>query len=294
MTYRSFKNFINHNTNNHNEKIFDLISNDIKSKIILIVGNRASNVGEFLSSIMCTCDIEHTRYVNADKIPVNKRFLIGQNQIDQEIICNNAESILKSSKKTLSNDDLLFSLAISLGSKEYALIEMCEDYYIKIAHKISPFALVLCIDNDKRAEFIIDNAPQGIKEIISLSQKDNFDYISNKINDNGARITLASANKITIADANLLGTSFYHYSYLYHISALDLNNVSLAHLAIESASVLFSAPRPYIYKGLENARPIFDFELYSISPTVLIWKGEDEFVLHHKIKSKIDEIKRST
>ena len=89
----------------------------------------------------------------------------------------------------------------------------------------------------------------------------------------------------------MFGTSFYHYDYLYHISTLDLNNLPLAHLAIESASVLFSAPRPYIYKGLEKARLLYDLKLFSLSPTVLLWEGNDDFILHHKVKSQIDEIK---
>lgn len=296
MTYRSLKNFINQNTNEHNAKIFDLISNDIKSKIILIVGNRASNVGAFLSSIMSSCEIEHARYINSDKIPLNKRFLVNQNQVDQETICSNAENILKISKKSLSNDDLLFSLATSFYDKEYIIIEMSETYYINAAKYISPFALVLCINDDAKSKFLIENAPQGTKEIITFSEKDNFDYISNQTNANGTRITFATKNKIIISDANLFGTSFYHYDYLYHISALDLNNVPLAHLAIESATVLFSAPRPYIYKGLENAVPLYDLKLFSLSPTVLLWDGDDDFILHHKVKSKIDEVKskRST
>lgn len=291
MTYRSLKNFINKNSQKHNSKIFDLISKDIKSKIILIVGNRTCNVASFLCSIMSACEISHTHYINTNRVDFNKRFLHNELPINQEIICENAEKLLKITKKSLSNDDLFLAITLSISSDEYTVIEMSEEYYNHAKEYISPFALILSIQEDEKVASLIKNAPNSIKEIISLSNKENFDYISNKTNDKGARITLASANKITIANANLLGTSFYHYSYLYHISALDLNNISLAHLAIESANVLFSAPRPYIYKGLDSARPILEFELYSLSPTVLVWNGEDEFSLHHKVQSKIDEIK---
>ena len=292
MTYRSFKTFINKNTQQHNKDIFDLVSFDIKSKIILIVGFRASNVASYLSSIMSVCEMDYNHYINTDKIALDKRFLKGNATISQDIICENAERILKATNKSLSNDDLLLALAFSLCDSEYLLIETSEEYYDKIKDKISPFALVLAINDDQKAEALIKNAKAGIKEIISLSQQDNFDYISNKVNKNGTRITYASKNKITISNANLLGTSFYHYSYLYHVSALDLNNIQLAHLAIETAFVLFEVPRPYIYKGLENARPIFEFELYSLSPTVLVWNNEDEYALHHKVKDKVEQIKK--
>lgn len=294
MTYKSLNNFINKNKQEHNSKIFDLIPFDIKSKIIFIVGNRASNVGSFLTSIMSACEISHTHYINSNRVDFNKRFLHNELPISQEIICENAEKLLKISKKSLSNDDLFLAITLSVTNEEYTIIEMSEDYYNYAKEYISPFALILSVKDDEKIANLIENAPDSVKEIISLSNKENFDYISNKTNDKGARITLASANKITIADANLLGTSFYHYSYLYHISALDLNNVSLAHLAIESANVLFSAPRPYIYKGLDSARPIFDLKLYSLSPTILIWNGEDDYLLHHTLINKIDKIKRST
>lgn len=292
MTYRSLKNFINKNTQQHNKDIFDLIPFSIKSKIILIVGSRASNVASYLSSIMSACEMGYSHYINTDKIALNKRFLKGNTAINQDIICENAEKILKATSKSISNDDLLFLLSFSVCDSEYLLIETSEEYYAQIKDKISPFALILAINDDQKVEYLIENTKDGIKEIISLSQKDNFDYISNKYNKNGARITFASKNKITLSNASLLGTSFYHYSYLYHVSALDLNNIPLAHLAIESAFVLFKLPRPYIYKGLKNARPIFEFELYSISPTVLLWKGEDEYTLHHRVKDKIEQIKK--
>lgn len=83
-----------------------------------------------------------------------------------------------------------------------------------------------------------------------------------------------------------MGTSFYHYDYLYHLSTLDLNNVSLAHLAIESARVLISAPRPYIYKGLKTVKIPYDLTLYSLSPTILFREGENDFKLHHRLKFK--------
>ena len=282
MTYRSLKSFINKNTQEHNSKIFDLMPHGIKSKIIFVVGNGASNTAALLTSIMSACEIKYFHYLN-DNIYINKKFLQNGLTIPMELLCDNAEAILKATKKAISNEDLFFNLALSFCNNEYAIIEISEEYYSKIKDNISPYAIIFT--NEDSAS-LIENAHKDVKEIISLSYDDDFDYISTKTNKNGTRITLASPNKITISNSDLFGTSFYHYSYLYHISALDLNNASLAHLAIESASVLFSTPRPYIYKGLENAKVPHDFILYSLSPTVLLYEGENNFKLHHRLKFK--------
>ena len=285
MTYRSLKTFLKNNTQPNNPNLFDLIQLSIKSKIILVIGEGAGNTSAYLSSIMASCEIEHFHY-KTDIADVSKRFYLGNMQIDINTICNNAELILKTTNKVLSNNDLLFSLALSFCDSEYAIIEIGEEYYNHIKDIFTPFALVLAFGNDKNANSLIADAPKGISEIISLSQKDNFDYISSKYNQNGARITFASPNKITLSNSDLLGTSFYHYDYLYHIFALDLNNIQFAHLAIEAAQVLIKAPRPYIYKGLESARIPHDLVLYSLSPTVLLREGENDFKLHHRLKFK--------
>lgn len=284
MTYRALKKFIKENTQSNNKAVFDLISLDIKSKIMFVVGDNASNTATFLTSIMNECEISYSHYINNKDIDINKRFWLGSAPISIELLCENAETILKSAKKMLSSDDLFFSLALSLSDCEYSIIEMSEQYYNHVKDWISPYAIIIAIKDDIKAKRIIENAPKNTKEIISLSQKDDFDYISSKTNKNGARITLASPNKITVSSADLLGISFYHYSYLYHISALDLNNVSLAHLSIETANVLLNAPRPYIYKGLETAKMPCDLVLYSLSPAILLREGKNNFKLHHRLK----------
>jgi hypothetical protein len=286
MTYRSLKKFINENKQSNNSKIFDLIPICIKSKIILVMGENASNTASFLTSIMRVCEISHVHYTNSDDISPIKRFVKNDTIISMDLICENAENIINTSKKNISNEDLFFSLALSFCDCEYAIIEISETYYNSIKNNISPFALIFTSNDDEKASEIIENAPNGVKEIISLSKKDNFDYVSHKYNANGAHLTLASPNKISISNSNLLGTSFYHYDYLYHICEIDLNNVYIAHLAIECASVLFSAPRPYIYKGLENARLKRNLILYSLSPAILLYEGNKDFNLYHKLRFK--------
>lgn len=286
MSYRALKKFINANIQPNNIEIFDLIPKDIKSKIVFVVGKYAGNAAAYLSSIMSACGVSHLHYKDIKDLEINRRFSLNGLSVSLDAICDSAENILSKSKRRLSNRDLFLLLSLSFDIVDYICIEVDEDYYNHIKYNISHFALIIADNNDEKASALINSTPNGTAEIISLSKKNNYDYISNKRAKNGARITLASPNKITYANANLLGTEFYHFDYLYHISALDLNNISSAYLAIEAAQVLIGAPRPYIYKGLENAKIPHDLELYSLSPAILLRRGKNDFKLHHRLKFK--------
>lgn len=197
MTYRSLKSFIKNNTQPNNDKIFDLISVDIKSKIIFVIGDGASNTSAYISAIMSACEIGHFSYTNKN-IEINKKFFLNGTPIDIDLICENAEKILKTTQKKISNDDFLFCLSLLFCDSEYAIIEISEDYYKQIKDIFTPFAIILSFKDDKKSNNFIEYVPQGIKEIISLSKKENFDYISNKFNEKGTRITWAQAFIITI------------------------------------------------------------------------------------------------
>ena len=101
MTFRSLKIFIKNNSQPNNVKIFDLIIENIKSKIIFIVRNGAENTSTYLSSIMSACEISHFHYINKKDIDINKRFWQNTEQISIDLICQNAEKILKYIKKNV-------------------------------------------------------------------------------------------------------------------------------------------------------------------------------------------------
>lgn len=159
--------------------------------------------------------------------------------------------------------------------------------YTEIIGYITPHAAIFTSKDEKAVEEYVNHTPKGIKEIILPTQKEIMDCASNEKTANGARITYASSCKITPFKASPLGTEFYHFNYLYHIQTIDQRAITHAHLAIEAALVLFSPTRPLIYMGLNSARPTDDFILYSISPTVLLWQGEQDFKLYHKMKYKV-------
>ena len=202
---------------------------------------------------MSECGVSHSHYSNAKSTELNKRFLQNGTHISQDMLCEKAESILNKCKRNLSNDDLFLCIALSNENTQYSIIELTIEYYNEIRNIIHPFALLISsYDNNA----LIENAPCGTKEIFALSSDENFDYVSNQNHTNGARITLVTPNKISIANCDLFGTSFYHYDYIYRILDLDLNNIPFAHLAIEIATILLDAPRASIYHGLKKGSSI--------------------------------------
>lgn len=276
MTYKHLIKFIKENIYESN---FDLTALDVKSKIIFAIGDGASNVCAMLSSIMYECEIPHSRYINIDYFDLRDRFLNNNDSVSLDKICKNAEKIKKMANSIISSNDLLFCLSLSLLDENYILIEMSEEYYKLLIGRInfSPFAILLCSLNDKKNEELIKITP-STTHICTLSQKENYDYIRHA-DENGRKTALISKNKYLVKSTNLLLTDFYHFSYLYRLPCVDSNNVLLATLVIESATLLFGAPRPYIYKGLSKAILPCDLKLASISPIILLRIGDDNFKL---------------
>ena len=288
MTYKHLTKFIKENIYESN---FDLTALAVKSKIIFAIGGGASNVCAMLSSIMYECEIPHSRYINIDYFDLRDRFLNNNDSVSLDKICKNAEKIKKMANSIISGDDLLFCLSLSLLDGEYILIEMSEEYYKSLISRInfSPFAILLCSLDDKKNEELIKITP-NTTHVCALSQKENYDYIR-PIDKNGRKTALVSKNKYLVKSTNLLFADFYHFSYLYRLPCIDSNNIFLATLAIESATLLFSAPRPYIYKGLSNAMLPCELKLISISPIILLKIGDDNFKLPKGLScDKITEV----
>ena len=282
MTYLNFKKYLSENANT--EQSFDLMPNGIKSKLLFAVGEGAANTVSFLSAIMDECKIPHSIYIHDERTEPKFRFVKRGKHLSIDEICQCATNLIKSSEKEINAEELQLLCALNLlDDTEYLILEMSEKAYKSIIKSVAPFALILTADDQS----IIDNAPSVIKEIIYLTSNNDYDYISSKKNKNGARITCASQNKRTIFDSNVFGTYFYHYDYLYQTKAIDLDNIPLAHLAIESATAIFSAPRPLMRIGISKANPINDLTLYSLSPAVLFREGENDFQLFHNLKFKV-------
>ena len=288
MTYKKLKKYILENQSTSEDQFFDFLPKNIKTKIILTVGDKTSNASAFFSSIMRAYNIPHSRYSTAEHIELKNRFLRSLSPINIDELITSAERIVKRSQKMISSENLLFLLAINLlCNNEYLLVDVSVDLYKHLIDKINPYAIILAVDNDDKAEEIIASAPADTKYIISLCQRDDYSYRPTVTAPCGAIVSYASKNKITVKSADIMGTDFFHYDYLYHIPTIDQKNIPLAHLAIESASLIFAAIRPKIYEGLNTARDLYDLELYSLSPAVYLRNGNDDFLLHHRMKFNI-------
>lgn len=291
MTYKNLKRFLSEN--NNSELIFDLIPRGVKSKIILAVGENASNVSSFLSSILKQKGISHSRFINARKLELKNRFFNNGEPLEIDVICKYAERLIKKSGKAIGSEELLFDISLLALQNDYIIIEMTDDFYERIVDELTfvPLSIIFCTLNDKLNDRLIDLAPAGISEIFALSARENFDYVSQHANKNGTRVSFASQNKITVYKNSVLGTEIFYFSYLYRLPSLDQRNNLLAIPAIDCARILFDISRATIHKGLSNARLIYDLELHSVSPTILLYEGENDFVLPKSMKY---EIKTST
>ena len=264
----------------------------IKSKIILCVGENACNTASFLSSIMSHSKIEHSHYICSSDIELKDRFLTYDSSVKIADLSVKTYNLFKRAKGTLSNDELLFLLTLKLldNKNEYLLIEASTDFYINSLSLLNlPLhSLILCFFDDEKSQECISLAPKSTKEIIALSQKNDYDYISNSKNQHGTRITYVSKNKYNATRTGILyGTEFYYFTQLYFANIIDQNNLPLAALSIQSAKTIFEISYPMIAKGLRKAKQFYDLQLYSINPTILFYLGEPNFKLPRRTKAVV-------
>jgi hypothetical protein len=294
MTYKNLNNFLIKNTNTDNKAVFDLARECAKSKIIFTVGKGAHNCASFLASVMSELNISFGRTLDAS-FELRKRFILSDGDIELGAIVEKSELIFQKCNSEISDNSLILLLSLALfDGYEYIIIETDVEGFKGAMRYLDPYAVILT----EYDEILIQSVPADTREIVVLTKEDNYDYASKSRNQNKVRVSYASPNKITFFKSNLLQTEFFHYDYLYQAPFIDLNNIPLAHLAIEAATVLFNAPRPYIYKGLKNVKGLRDLELFSLSPTILLYEGENDFSLYHKMKFNIvtdkDEFKFPT
>lgn len=292
MTYKHLKQFIENNTTVSCTPATAKIKSNFNTNIIFIVGEDASNVASFLSSIMSAKSIGHARYINSDRVELKDRFLQNGVPVDTKDITRSAGLLLRRTQKLISNEELLCGVALEILENVYLLFEVsypcCKELFKNT--KIIPHTLILTSNDDEKNEDLINLAPVGTGEIISATSKENFDYISTTKSKLGTRISYVSQNKITIFTSKLLGgTQFFYFNDLFRIPSINLCNVYLAALAVEAARVSLSLPNHRIRSGLKKSRLIYDLKLHSLSPKTLINVGNREFKLHHNLKYKVIE-----
>lgn len=287
MTYKHLKSFLKANTVSYADNFFDLIPKNIKSKIILAVGSRASEASAYLSSIMSNMEIAHSRYIDIPSLELKDRFIKSGVMADTSELTALADRIIKKCSKNISTAELCFVLALELlaDEGEYLILEMSDGMFMRIfsGSSFSARTVILTTLDDALTKKQANLISLPTANIFTLSEQDDFDYISSKTTENGAKITYTSHNKTVKFRSDLFGTVFYYNLQEFYIKSFDLNNILPACLAIECARALFKAPLNILQSGLKNATLPQDIELYSLSPTVLLSERTD-FCLDHVLK----------
>lgn len=291
MLYKNLKLYLCEEHCGDNSAAISLIPRRIDSKVIFFVGDRAPNTSEFLSSILSARNMGHTRYINSDELECMYRYLQNGEHLHTREICYPYQYIAKKSKRSLSPEWMAFTIGTRAlrRKEEYMLMDVTPEIYKAMisTSRLIPYAVVLCNSSDEENDLCISITPKEVREIVSLTQRDNFDYISKERNKNGVHLTYASPNKYTFFKGNTDGSDFFYYDELYHINSIDTNNVHLACLAIEAARVILKIPDPYIEFGLATAEPIYDIKkIYSL-PYVYFKIGGGDFKLPLRMRLDI-------
>ena len=301
MTYKHLKSFLKANTISYADNFFDLIPKNIKSKIILAVGNRASEASAYLSSIMSNMEIAHSRYIDIPTLELKDRFIKYGVTADTSELTALADRIIKKCSKNISTAELCFILALELlaDEGEYLILEMSDEMFMRIfsGSSFSAHTVILTTLDDALTKKQANLISLTTANIFTLSEQDDFDYISQQTNENGVRITYSSGNKTVKFRSDLFGTVFYYNVQEFYIKSFDLNNILPACLAVECARALFNAPLPLLQIGLKSTKLPRDIELFRLSPTILLCERKD-FSLDHHLKFRVvtesDEILRPT
>lgn len=276
MTYNELKSQLLSASVPDESPVFDFVPKRVKSKIIYAVGAGAANFSAVLSSIMNEGKVAHSRAICSRYLEPNDRFLLRGTPIAVKKLLASADRLMQHNAG-VSAEGFYFLLALDLldSQDEFLIIEVSGEFYEKVACSlpISPYAVVFC-DADS-----VVQCPKDTHEIIALTHNDNFDYISSSRTDDGVRISYVSPNKLEIMNVGLLGAKFFYNSELYESSIIDRNNIELACLAVECATMLFSQSRLTLARGVKKAKPMLDPVLHSLSPTVLLKLGDDNVTL---------------
>lgn len=122
---------------------------------------------------METSKIQHSHYVHSDDIELKDRFLSSISNAEVSDLALKAYNLFKRAKGTLSNDELLFLLALKLldGKDEYLILEVPTDFYINSLSSLdlSIYALILCFFDDEKSQKCISLAPQSAKLLFGIS-----------------------------------------------------------------------------------------------------------------------------
>ena len=299
MIYANAKKIFSTERNADFQKSVDILNTLLpdlsKNKIIYVIGDDTDACGAFVSSVIESSRFSIGRARDCFELEPHNIFSINGSCIPTQNICanldrlaslllnmgqsENAKSNRIFDKLPLSKESLACLFAFDYFAEkecDFILFECSEAFFESILSKLKivpAVALFTSFDGEKISKFT-DALPCATKEMICYSKDDNYDYISNKYSAKGTRISFVSQNKIKPVKTGGLGSDFYYNSTSYHIQAFEDKNIIYASLSLECISALSRLFSPFsrtaIYVGLEKAKLLFDLEIFSLSPMVIL------------------------
>ena len=282
MTYANIKKLFSKNSSADTsaELLNNMLECKPSGKLIYVVGDNTDSCGAFISSILQKADITAGRFRSCFELETRKMFSIGADFVSVQDICEFIDTL--PSPKSFSREELSYLFALDCFGKkscEVIIFETSEEFFKNVlSHiEISPDIVIFTSFDEEKALEFTSALQSGTKDAIYFSVRDNYDYVSSRYTSAGTRLTAVSSNKLNIVKTNSFGTDFYYNTLPYKIQAAEYENIIFAALSLECISALsrlgFSFSNYSLTKGLESADLLFDFKLFSLSPTVILKAG---------------------
>ena len=284
MTYANIKKLFSKNSSA--EVSAELLNNMLEGKpsgnLIYVVGDNTDACGAFITSILQKADILAGRARSCFELEARKLFSIGADFVSPQDMENFFGRTALPSLKNIQREALSCLFALDHFDKnncEVIIFETTKDFFKNTLSKlnITPDIVIFTSIEEETLLKMTNTLSRGTKDAIYFSSRDNYDYISNRYSQTGTRLTAVSSNKINIVKTNSFGTNFYYNTLPYKIQAAEHENIIFAALSLECISALsrlgMSFSNYSLTKGLESADLLFDFKLFSLSPTVILKAG---------------------
>ena len=281
MTYANIKKlFSSSSADTSAELLNNMITDKVNCRLVYVVGDDTDACGAFVSSVLQKANVRAGRAQSCDGLEARKLFSAETEFVSPQELCeftNTVPSPKSFSKEALS---LLFALDC-FGKKgcEAIIFETTEEFFKSTLSKlkITPDIVIFTSFEEKTVSDLITALPRGVKDAICFSDLDNYDYISSKYTNEGTRVSVVSKNKINAVKTSFFGTDFYYNSQPYTTRATAPENIIHAALALECISALsrlgLTFSKYSLTKGLGCASLLFDLELFSLSPAIILKAG---------------------
>lgn len=254
MDYRNFEKYLSDHTAPTDFRPSKMMTWEALGRTILFVGEDASDICAYFSSIMDVRGASHFTYFSSGHLEARNRFIINGDPSRPRMITDALDKLINVVRHEASAEVLSFTLALYFGHFEegYSLACVSEDLLER-----------LCAMHE-RGECAFPPI------VIFCSEQEEYPTLPS-----GTRIFKRSGTlPITISRVGLLETVFYCGSEELSISSPEPIETELAAFAATCARGVFGATHSQIYRGLSSACPPNAARICSVVPPILLKVGD--------------------